>query len=334
MKQVLTRIKNYLPQATQAEEQVIRIMAQNPREVLTMQTSELAKAGYCSPATVIRLCQKLGFRGLKELKLAISEELGYAAANNTSSFDASLPMKKVVADIVELYQKTMSQIQTLVDYTEVEKAASLIHKSSLVHLFGMGASYLVAEDFMMKLARVKKVGCLYHDIHLQLVDAVIQTADLQLVDAGNVGVDEVCLIISYSGQTREVLKAAQEIRQNGGIIISLTQYSDNQLARMADCRLYVPATEEALRISAGSSRISQLVMIDILFSRILAMDYESSMVRIVDSQHILPKLPMEERPDRAELPLENDLEETGKQMTSPDEPALEDDLHSLEQKME
>lgn len=322
MKQVLTRIKNYLPQATQAEEQVIRIMAQNPREVLTIQTSELAKAGYCSPATVIRLCQKLGFRGLKELKLAISEELGYAAANNTSSFDASLPMKKVVADIVELYQKTMSQIQTLVDYTEVEKAASLIHKSSLVHLFGMGASYLVAEDFMMKLARVKKVGCLYHDIHLQLVDA------------GNVGVDEVCLIISYSGQTREVLKAAQEIRQNGGIIISLTQYSDNQLARMADCRLYVPATEEALRISAGSSRISQLVMIDILFSRILAMDYESSMVRIVDSQHILPKLPMEERPDRAELPLENDLEETGKQMTSPDEPALEDDLHSLEQKME
>lgn len=322
MKQVLTRIKNYLPQATQAEEQVIRIMAQNPREVLTMQTSELAKAGYCSPATVIRLCQKLGFRGLKELKLAISEELGYAAANNTSSFDASLPMKKVVADIVELYQKTMSQIQTLVDYTEVEKAASLIHKSSLVHLFGMGASYLVAEDFMMKLARVKKVGCLYHDIHLQLVDA------------GNVGVDEVCLIISYSGQTREVLKAAQEIRQNGGIIISLTQYSDNQLARMADCRLYVPATEEALRISAGSSRISQLVMIDILFSLILAMDYESSMVRIVDSQHILPKLPMEERPDRAELPLENDLEETGKQMTSPDEPALEDDLHSLEQKME
>ena len=297
-------------------------MAQNPREVLTMQTSELAKAGYCSPATVIRLCQKLGFRGLKELKLAISEELGYAATNNTSSFDASLPMKKVVADIVELYQKTMSQIQTLVDYTEVEKAASLIHKSSLVHLFGMGASYLVAEDFMMKLARVKKVGCLYHDIHLQLVDA------------GNVGVDEVCLIISYSGQTREVLKAAQEIRQNGGIIISLTQYSDNQLARMADCRLYVPATEEALRISAGSSRISQLVMIDILFSRILAMDYESSMVRIVDSQHILPKLPMEERPDRAELPLENDLEETGKQMTSPDEPALEDDLHSLEQKME
>ena len=297
-------------------------MAQNPREVLTMQTSELAKAGYCSPATVIRLCQKLGFRGLKELKLAISEELGYAAANNTSSFDASLPMKKVVADIVELYQKTMSQIQTLVDYTEVEKAASLIHKSSLVHLFGMGASYLVAEDFMMKLARVKKVGCLYHDIHLQLVDA------------GNVGVDEVCLIISYSGQTREVLKAAQEIRQNGGIIISLTQYSDNQLARMADCRLYVPATEEALRISAGSSRISQLVMIDILFSRILAMDYESSMVRIVDSQHILPKLPMEERPDRAELPLENDLEETGKQITSPDEPALEDDLHSLEQKME
>lgn len=297
-------------------------MAQNPREVLTMQTSELAKAGYCSPATVIRLCQKLGFRGLKELKLAISEELGYAAANNTSSFDASLPMKKVVADIVELYQKTMSQIQTLVDYTEVEKAASLIHKSSLVHLFGMGASYLVAEDFMMKLARVKKVGCLYHDIHLQLVDA------------GNVGVDEVCLIISYSGQTREVLKAAQEIRQNGGIIISLTQYSDNQLARMADCRLYVPATEEALRISAGSSRISQLVMIDILFSRILAMDYESSMVRVVDSQHILPKLPMEERPDRAELPLENDLEETGKQMTSPDEPALEDDLHSLEQKME
>ena len=322
MKQVLTRIKNYLPQATQAEEQVIRIMAQNSREVLTMQTSELAKAGYCSPATVIRLCQKLGFRGLKELKLAISEELGYAATNNTSSFDASLPMKKVVADIVELYQKTMSQIQTLVDYTEVEKAASLIHKSSLVHLFGMGASYLVAEDFMMKLARVKKVGCLYHDIHLQLVDA------------GNVGVDEVCLIISYSGQTREVLKAAQEIRQNGGIIISLTQYSDNQLARMADCRLYVPATEEALRISAGSSRISQLVMIDILFSRILAMDYESSMVRIVDSQHILPKLPMEERPDRAELPLENDLEETGKQMTSPDEPALEDDLHSLEQKME
>lgn len=315
MKQVLTRMKNYLPQATQAEEQVIRIMMRNPRGILTMQTADLAKAGYCSPSTVVRLCQKLGFQGLKELKLAVSEELGYAARTNTSTFDESLSLKEMAGMQVELYHSALTQTYALVDFSEVEKAAALISKAPVIHLYGMGASYLVAEDFMMKLMRVKKICCLYHDLHLQMVDA------------NNVGVDEVCMIISYTGQTREMIRAAEIIKNNGGILITLSQYSENRLAALADCRLYVPSTEEGLRVSAGSSRLCQLMMIDILFARILVLDFDDGMFRIMDSSRTLQKLPSEEETPLAHSPLENDLEkheENGSDASA--QSLLEDDL--------
>lgn len=289
-------MKDYLPHATQAEDQVLRTMMRNPREVLSMQASDLAKIGYCSSSTVVRLCRKLGFQGLKELKLALSEELGYAARISTSSFDESLSLKEMAGLQLERYRSALSQTYSLLDFDEIEKIASVITKSPVIHLYGIGASYLVAQDFQMKLIRVKKICCLDKDLHLQLVDA------------GNVTAGDVCMIISYSGQTREMIRAAEAIKKNGGILITLTKYSDNRLASLADYRLYVPSTEDELRLFAGSSRLCQMSVIDILFSWIMSMNYEEDMLRIVDSSTTLKKVPMENQEGSEQFALENDLE--------------------------
>ena len=55
---------------TQNERHLRDYILRYPEKVARMNTRELAQASFTSPAAVIRFCQKLGFKGLKDFKAA------------------------------------------------------------------------------------------------------------------------------------------------------------------------------------------------------------------------------------------------------------------------
>src|SRR5574344_1425362 len=78
MKKILFRLQSYYKyQATDIEKPVIRYILDNPRKVTAMDIHTLAKIGYCSAPTIVRICQKNGFKGFKDVKLAIMNELTF-----------------------------------------------------------------------------------------------------------------------------------------------------------------------------------------------------------------------------------------------------------------
>ena len=60
---------------TSAEEKVVAWILDNPAKPLDFSIGELAAASGVSEATVVRTCQRLGFKGYPELKLAIAADL-------------------------------------------------------------------------------------------------------------------------------------------------------------------------------------------------------------------------------------------------------------------
>ena len=58
-----------------SESEVRDYILKNSKSVITMSTQELASKSFTSPATVIRLCQRLGLKGFSELKIMIASEL-------------------------------------------------------------------------------------------------------------------------------------------------------------------------------------------------------------------------------------------------------------------
>ena len=96
-------------------------------------------------------------------------------------------------------------------------------------------------------------------------------------------------MISYSGKTKEINEMAKNIKENGGTIISLTQYSNNNLMQIADYNLFVPKIEKSLRAGATSSRISQLSVIDYIFRMYMENDSEEVMHKILSTKKLLEK---------------------------------------------
>ncbi len=280
MKKVLYRLQSYYKhQATEVEKPAIRYILDNPRDVTSMDIHTLAKLGYCSSATIVRICKKLGFSGFKEVKLAILNDLNFSEEIYRDKFKNSKD-EDIVAIVKNVLNQNINAITNtfnLIDYEELSKIIKIIDNTKVIRLYGIGASYLVCKDFQQKLERINKLNVLYEDTHLQLISA------------SNIESDELAFVISYSGKTREILEMAEMIKANGATLISITAYDHNKLMQLADYNLFVPKIEGLQRISAGSSRISQLSIIDIIYNTYIETVREKYMNNILETSKLLKK---------------------------------------------
>ena len=82
------------------------------------------------------------------------------------------------------------------------------------------------------------------------------------------------MIISYSGETNEILDVAKLCKQVGSTVISITRYSNNTLSDIADVKLKTTSIGNSIRSVASGAQIAQLNMIDILYSAVAMDNYE------------------------------------------------------------
>lgn len=276
MKKVLLRLRSYYEnEATQTEKKVLSYILKNPRQASVMDIRTLSANGSCSPSTLMRICQKNGFSGFRELRDSLLQEIGYrqtAASSLRNTGPLSHPRQLLMQEVYAL-----EQTYELLDLPMMERVVSLLHRARAIHLYGIGASYLSMEDLQMKLVRISKPCVLLHDVHLQLVDASNTTSE------------DLAVIASYSGQTGEILQIAGRLKERECTIIAITQYSHNELSNLADYSLHVPCIEQGLRTGAATSRMTTLYLIDILYQMLLEKDYDQDMERIIETSQLLEK---------------------------------------------
>lgn len=280
MKKALYRLESYYKQkATESERDVLVFLLNQTREATAIDIHTLAKKCYCSPATIVRICKKNGFKGFKELKLALLNDLDFSQELEEANIQ-SIGSESLQSIIVNALNENIHAIQntySLLDLQELNAVVDLIASCRYVYLFGIGASFLVARDLQQKLERINKKTILYEDIHLQLVSST------------NIEQGEVAIIFSYSGLTKEIIEMAQNIKAHGGTVIAITKYGSSKLISLSDYNLYVPQIEAPLRISASSSRISQLSVVDILYQAYLTRVHNQSMDKIIATNKLLEK---------------------------------------------
>ena len=77
-----------------------------------------------------------------------------------------------------------------------------------------------------------------------------------------------------------MITCAEIIRDKGLPIILISRLDDSPLTRLADYNLCVASTEVLIRHGAMSSRISQLNMIDILYTAYIRHNFEENMQQL------------------------------------------------------
>lgn len=265
-----------MPLLTDTERQVGRFVLRDPGRIGDLSIQQVAAESFVSPATVVRMCKKIGFAGYRQFRGAIIAELSSRRAQISQVPQAIAEgdsLRQIADKTIALNQRSLEDTLQLLDAEVLEQCVQLLQRSERILFFGIGASYLTAKDAYMKFMRLNVACCLDEDWHTQLVSA------------RNSSSADVAIAVSYSGMTFEVVECMKALRENGTPIIAVTRALPSAVSDLATVRLYTTSVEPLFRSGAIASRISQLCVIDILFNAFAQQD-RSRALRYLSRTHV------------------------------------------------
>ena len=271
MSSALLKLREQSRQFSTTEQEIAGHILENPQLVVDMSIHELAKHTFSSASSIVRLCNHTGYSGYKEFRKAVTYEL--AMREQTKQVEQKeIAHSDSIQDIIDkvTYANIVSLEETreLMDVTVLHSCVELIKNARVVYLFGLGASLVAAQDAYLKLLRLNKLAVINVDWHSQMLQA--KNADER--DLG--------IVISYSGATTEVVECMKIMKENKTPIIAITRCVNSPVSELADQKLYTTANESVFRSGAMSSRISQLCIIDMLYTALANEDYEASLEQL------------------------------------------------------
>lgn len=257
MKSALLRLRESQDAMSATERAVSDYLLSHQGEAMGLSIHQLAEKTFASPSTVIRMCQRIGFAGYKEFRQAVTCEVAVRRMNRDQE-RRDITQSDSLDDIVDkvTYKNIMSleDSKNFIDTDTLQHCVDLLRECRTVLLFGLGASLCAARDLNLKLLRLNKPCVVNDDWHAQLLQAK------------NASSEDLAIVVSYSGETVEVIECMKALREQGTPIIAITRHVASPVAELSDYRLYTTDNEATFRSGAMSSRISQLNIIDILFT--------------------------------------------------------------------
>ncbi|VEU82821.1 MurR/RpiR family transcriptional regulator [Acholeplasma hippikon] len=262
-----------------AERVVLDYLIENKATLKDFSVEKIAEAAYTSPASVVRMCKKLGYKGFKDFKIDFILSNSKVEIPETAEYKDIILIKdqnsgkKAIENNIRALEETIK----LYDEKNYTKAASLIMNARKILIFGKGSSYLVCKDLEMKLRRINKFAISQGESHDQIVDASFTNAK------------DVIVFVSNSGKTKEIISAALLAKENKTPIISVVKVGSSILADLSDVVLYTSSLESDFRSAAMTSRISQMSVIDALFAKCAYLDIDRSVQALEETYRTIKK---------------------------------------------
>lgn len=271
MQNALLRLREYRDSVSPAERSIADYLLEHPESAMECGIHELAERTFSSASTIIRLCRRIGFAGYKDFRRSVTYEVAlrrYNTEEERKEITFSDSMEDIIDKITDKNIISLEDTRNLLDPRSLAECVDIICRSRNVLLFGLGASLLAAKDLYLKFLRLNKACAINEDWHAQLLMARNATSE------------DVSIVFSYSGETEEVIDCMRALKANHTPIIAITRFSASPVAELADHNIYIAANESIFRSGAMSSRLSQLNVVDILYTAFANRDYEASLAQL------------------------------------------------------
>ncbi|MEA4884494.1 MAG: MurR/RpiR family transcriptional regulator [Clostridia bacterium] len=249
----LSKLRKLYDALRPAQRKVASFILENGNQVVYQSITELSSATGTSDATIIRLCNTLGYSGYQELKIALAREL---VSPDRNIHEDILPSDSLPVAVRKAFRSNIQAISDTIDVLDLgalQEAVSKISRAKQVYLYGVGTSSLAAQDAYYKLLRVGIHANFYSDPHMQ----AISTA---LISPGDVAIG-----FSHSGSTKDVVDVLTLARSRGAHIVCITNRARSPVAKLADIVLRTASEETPFGSGGMPSMMAQLSVVDALF---------------------------------------------------------------------
>jgi DNA-binding MurR/RpiR family transcriptional regulator len=254
MSPIAAGIRSRLSELSLVEARVARTILEQGDRLLYQSASEVASLAGAALSTVVRTCQALGFKGFQDLKLSLARE-GRPAAAEEIQGEVHLGDSPavVLAKLRDGAREAVDLGIAHVDPDAFTAAVSAVSRARRVLCLGVGTSAPLAQDVAYRLLWVGIEADAPTDPHVQHVRATLLEPE------------DLALVVSHTGSTRETVAAARAASAAGATVVVVSSFPRSPLAETASITLVAATRETSYRVEALASRIAHLVILDALW---------------------------------------------------------------------
>lgn len=253
MNGVLTCLEEIYPSLKGALKNVASAILEDPVLSVRENIRKLANRSNTSDSAVVRLSQRLGFKGFRDLQISLAYELG----DNSTYMDEDIGFSESLETIVNVSSNAnihaLSESREILNLDTLEKIILRLSHARAIHIFAQGTNYSTGIDLSYNLMKLGILCHVYNDSYMQAVAGAISDTN------------DVAIGISHTGANKDVIEALAITRQKGATTIALTTRANSPITQIVDLSLYTADKEIVFQGEPLSSRMSMMFLVDILF---------------------------------------------------------------------
>jgi RpiR family transcriptional regulator, carbohydrate utilization regulator len=213
--------------------------------------TDIARAAMVSEPTVGRICQSLGFTGYRDFRIKLARASGVSVGHIPADVATGDGPQDIARKVIDQSLAALQRLRDQIQPQAVASAVDVLSAAGRIEFYGHGNSGIVAHDAQHKFFRLGIPSIVYVDSHVHAMSAAL----LSPRDA--------VLAISRSGRTSELVRSAEILKERRTPLVTITPHG-SPLARLANVNLHVDFDEDPDVYTPMSSRLGQLMVVDIL----------------------------------------------------------------------
>lgn len=250
---VVASVRAQVQTMAPGERRIAEAMLVLGRDLIYRSVSDVAAEAGSSISSVVRCCQRLGFKGFQDCKIALARDGDSAVQGIKDNVIATDGPAGIRAKVVAAAAEAVTTGAGFVNDMQFSRAVELLGEAPRVLFLGVGTSAPLAQDAAYRLVTIGVPAEAPADVHVQHVRA------------GMLRPGELAVAVSHTGSTRETVSAGQAAKNAGAGLVVITSFARSPLVELADVLLVAGSSETSYRVEAMASRIAHLVVLDALF---------------------------------------------------------------------
>lgn len=251
-----TNLSKHSENLTYSERKIANLLMKRyieEQESEVLGSEEIAKNVECGQSTVIRFSQKLGYSSYRLMILDLIKE---SLWRDESKIEKDEPVNESMIKLQQQYNQSIIDVMTFNTDENIDRCVELIEHSKMTLCYGLRGSYSIASALYYRL-RDSGMGAFCTE---SVYDAM---SILNAMDE-----NDVVVIISISGETKESVTVAQAAKKRNVKIISITGNQYNTVYSLSTVTLVCAELDLHIKRFNLVNRCSLLYLVDIIFLRL------------------------------------------------------------------
>ena len=253
---------------TSTEQGIVNYILTNPEELEKISSRQLAELTYTSPATVVRICQKLGFSGYSEFKIKYLQEVYQTPRmdqiNRTNPITSEDSLHRIVNKVAALEITAIEQTKKGIDLDQLNRVSELLNQAMCIDFYAFDNNLHLAKNACSHFLYAGKQAIIHDSSNAQFMQAFASVEG------------HVAIIISRTGENPMLYRIATILCEKKIPLLVLTESRHSSLAKISTEHLYLYNVHRFTDMGTILFQTSVQYLFDLLFAILFSRNFENS----------------------------------------------------------